>query len=89
MPMRTPEELRQRLQSYWQNRRRRWLLGEGEWPLSLGTEPPGLAQRDPTMPLEDVGLPPDQVRGNPTYGGCAWGGDIGHHARCSTGDAHE
>jgi len=38
--MRTPEELRRRLQSRWQNQRRNWLLGEGEWPLSLGTEPP-------------------------------------------------
>lgn len=38
--MRTPEELRRRLRSHWQNRRRNWLLGQGEWPLSLGTEPP-------------------------------------------------
>lgn len=38
--MRTPEELRRRLLSRWQNQRRNWLLGEGEWPLALGTEPP-------------------------------------------------
>ena len=38
--MRTPEELRRRLQSRWQNQRRNWLLGQGEWPLSLSTEPP-------------------------------------------------
>jgi hypothetical protein len=38
--MRTPEELRRRLLSRWQNQRRNWLLGEGEWPLALSTEPP-------------------------------------------------
>jgi hypothetical protein len=38
--MRTPEELRRRLQSRWQNQRRNWLLGQGEWPLSLSTESP-------------------------------------------------
>lgn len=38
--MRTPEELRRRLLSRWQNQRRHWLLGEGEWPLSLNTGPP-------------------------------------------------
>lgn len=38
--MRTPEELRRRLQSRWQNQRRNWLLEQGEWPLSLSTEPP-------------------------------------------------
>ncbi|GGA18711.1 Wadjet anti-phage system protein JetD domain-containing protein [Dyella nitratireducens] len=38
--MRTPEELRRRLRSRWQNQRRNWLLGVGEWPLPLSTEPP-------------------------------------------------
>ena len=38
--MRTPEELRKRLQQRWRNQRRNWLLGQGEWPLSLSTEPP-------------------------------------------------
>lgn len=44
MPMQTPEQLRRRLQSHWQNRRRHWLLGQGQWPLPLGTEPPTEAE---------------------------------------------
>jgi hypothetical protein len=38
--MRTPEELRKRLEASWRNQRRNWLLGKGEWPLPFGTEPP-------------------------------------------------
>ena len=38
--MRTPEELRKRLEGRWKNQRRNWLLGQGEWPLPFSTEPP-------------------------------------------------
>jgi hypothetical protein len=38
--MRTPEELRKRLEARWKNQRRNWLLGQGEWPLQFSTEPP-------------------------------------------------
>ena len=38
--MRTPEELRRRLEARWKNQRRNWLLGQGEWPLPFSTEPP-------------------------------------------------
>jgi hypothetical protein len=42
--MRTPEELRERVQSRWINQRRNWLLGKGDWPYPLSTERPTGAQ---------------------------------------------
>lgn len=42
--MRTPEELRKRLDARWKNQRRNWLLGQGEWPLPFSTEPPTEAE---------------------------------------------
>lgn len=42
--MRTPEELRKRLEARWKNQRRNWLLGQGEWPLPFSTEPPTEAE---------------------------------------------
>lgn len=38
--MRTPEELRRRLEARWVNRRCNWLLDTGEWPYRLSTERP-------------------------------------------------
>jgi hypothetical protein len=54
--MRTPEELRRRLLSRWQNQRRSWLLGEGEWPLALSTEPPTEAKLLGDWPRFDAWL---------------------------------
>jgi hypothetical protein len=54
--MRTPEELRRRLLSRWQNQRRSWLLGESEWPLALSTEPPTEAKLLGDWPRFDAWL---------------------------------
>lgn len=54
--MRTPDELRRRLLSRWQNQRRSWLLGGGEWPLALSAEPPTEAKLLSDWPRFDAWL---------------------------------
>ncbi|MCD9047887.1 Wadjet anti-phage system protein JetD domain-containing protein [Luteimonas sp. MHLX1A] len=43
-PMRTPEQVRDRLTVIWRRRWTDWLGGAGEWPLSLPLDPPTEAQ---------------------------------------------